>query len=248
MGMIRRADLENQTRRATVMNMGDLQQQGRAVIATASEQAEKILSDARAERERLLKGAEQEGREQGFRAGHAEGLEAGRKEGFDQALEEHQQRVNDVSEQWNAALEHFSSARDAMYQQARRDVVQLALRIAERITRRSIKHDASAVQTQMQSVLDTLARPTGLVLRVHPDDLAYAETVLPGMIADCMNCAHAEVVGDAGVSHGSCIAETEGRGVIDASIETQLARIVEELIPDQTERAQTPNAQQGDAA
>lgn len=248
MGMIRRADLENQTRRATVMNMGDLQQQGRAVIETASEQAEKILADARAERERLLSGAEQEGRDRGYQAGHAEGLEAGRKQGFDQALAEHQEKVQEVTQRWSESLDRFASARDTMYQQARKDVVQLALRIAERITRRSIKHDASAVQTQMQSVLDLLARPTGLVLRVHPEDLAYAETVLPGMIADCMNCAHAEVVGDPSVSAGSCIAETEGRGVIDASVETQLARIVEELIPDHAEQAQTPNTQQGDAA
>jgi len=233
MGMIRRADIESYTRDATVMNLGDLQQQGQAVVRVASEQAEQILSAARAERDGLLEGAAEQGRERGHAEGHAEGLEAGTRQGFDQALAEHKQRIETLEKQWGAMLDAFAGARDAMYQQARNDVVGLAVQIAERITKRVIKHDPGAVQTQMQSVLDTLARPTGLVLRVNPEDLAYAETVLPGLIADCMNCAHAEVMGDPSVSVGSCIAQTEGRGVVDATIETQLNRIVEELIPGQ---------------
>ncbi|MCA9303694.1 MAG: hypothetical protein KC996_06200 [Phycisphaerales bacterium] len=231
MGMIRRADIESYTRQATVMNLGDLHQQGQTVIRIANEQAEKILRDARAERQRLIEGAAKEGREQGYKDGQREGFEAGRKEGFTQAIVQHREQIDTLTSEWGEALGVFTAARDAMYQNARRDVVELAVRIAQRITRRVIKHDAGAVRTQMESVLDTLARPTGLVLRVNPEDLAYAETVLPGLIADCMNCAHAEVVGDPAVSQGSCFAETEGGGVIDASIETQLARIVEELIP-----------------
>lgn len=245
MGMIRRADIENHTREATVMNLGDLHQQGQTVIRVATEQAEKILQDARAERERLIADAEQTGREQGFRAGHSEGIEAGKKEGFDQALAEHNEKITALITNWEQTLGAFSRARDTMYQHARRDVIELGVRIAQRIIRRMVKHDPGVVQTQIQSVLDTLARPTGLVLRVNPEDLAYAETVLPGLIADCMNCAHAEVVGDPEVSAGSCVAETEGRGVVDASIETQLTRIVEELIPDQAEQAEQ---RKGDAA
>lgn len=247
MGMIRRADIESYTRQATVMNLGDLHQQGQTVVRVASEQAEKILQDARVERQRLLEGAAAEGREQGYKVGHQEGLQAGKKEGFDKALAQHSEQITGLTARWGEALDAFVDARDAMYQHARRDVVELAVQIAQRITRRLIKHDPASVQTQMQSVLDTLARPTGLVLRVNPEDLSYAETVMPGLIADCMNCAHAEVVGDPAVSTGSCIAETEGRGIIDASVETQLGRIVEELIPGHA-RPEADAERKGDAA
>ena len=140
-------------------------------------------------------------------------------------------------------LNAFSKDRDTLYQQARRDVVELASLIAERVTKRSIELDPTIVKTQMQTVLDLLARPTGLVLRVNPDDLAYAETVLPGLIADCMNCTSAEVIADESLDRGSCVAETDGRGVIDASINTQLERILAEVLPGGHQRGMGPEIQ-----
>ncbi len=252
MGMIRRADLETYTRDAVVMNLGDLKAQGKATVDAATQHAEQVLKDAQNERDRLISGAAEKGREEGYREGYAKGLEAGRAEGFAKAIKEHTEQIAALTQQWNESLGVFSQERDAMYQQARRDVIELAALIAERVTKRAIVLDPAIVETQMRTVLDTLARPTGLVLRVHPEDLAYAETVLPGLIADCTNCTSAEVVADDSLSRGSCIAETDGRGVIDATIGTQLDRIVEAILPGHV--AQSPEAQepetdvQGDAA
>jgi flagellar assembly protein FliH len=247
MGMIRRADIETYSRDALVMNLGDLEAQGQSILRVATEHAERIVTEAHTERAKLLDGAKDTGHGEGFAAGHAEGLALGQKEGFNNALVEHNEQIASLAAQWNDMLASFAQSRDTLYQQARRDVVELATLVAEKITKRTISLDPSIVETQMESVLDTLASSTGLVLRVNPEDLAYAEKVLPGLIADCMHCAHAEVIGDDKLERGSCVAETEGRGVIDASVKTQLDRIVEALIPDH--KGQDADIdRQGDAA
>ncbi|MBL4591990.1 MAG: hypothetical protein JKY96_08530 [Phycisphaerales bacterium] len=253
MGMIRRADIETYTRDAIAMNLGDIERQGINLVRVANERAEQIIKDANAERDRLLADASEEGRQAGHKEGHAAGFKQGQTDGYQQALTEHTEQITALVEQWSASLKAFSDGRDSMYQQARQDVIELAAAIARRITKRTIAMDPSVVETQMQSVLDSLARPTGLVLRVNAEDLAYAETVLPGLIADCMHCTHAEVVGDDSIDRGSCIAETEGRGRIDASIQTQLARIVQDLLPEHTDQhtdqqTEIPPESQGDAA
>ncbi len=255
MGMIRRADIETYARNAVAMNLGDIERQGEALMQLASERAEQTLQEAQAERERLVAGAAEQGHKEGFDQGHREGVEKGHQEGFDQAHKEHAELMGVLAEQWAMMLKEFSDARDTMYQHAREDVVLLGIEIAKKITGRTIELDPTAVETQMQSVLETLAHPTGLVLRVHPDDLAYAEKVLPGLIADCLQCTHAEVCADDSIERGSCTAETDGRGKIDASIQTQLKRVVEAILPTDASRDEGARAddargqeQQGDAA
>jgi flagellar biosynthesis/type III secretory pathway protein FliH len=152
------------------------------------------------------------------------------------------QATNDLGtllQGWSAALESFEADRDAMLSAARTEMVELAAEIASRVTRRVIELDASVVNAQMEAVLLAVARPSKLLVRVNPADLQRAGADLPGLLERFERCRHADLIGDATLEPGSCVATTEDGGRIDAAIDTQLARILAELLPADTSASST---------
>ncbi len=231
MGMIRRADLGDAARNALVMDLGDLNARGEALVREANARAEQILREAHAERDRLLSTA----REEGFRAGHAAGSAQGRAEGLEQGIAEARTAksgaIAGITDAWAGALDGFESVREDMLRAARAEVVRLAAEIASRVTRRAVELDPGAVLPQIEAVLGAVVRPSSLTVRVHPDDLALARAELPALMARFDLCRHAEVTPDASLDHGSCVATTDQGGRIDAGIGTQLERILSALMP-----------------
>ncbi len=232
MGMIRRADLEQLTRDALVMDLDDMRSRGEAIISEATAHAQRVIADANAERERLIATAH----EAGFASGHAEGLAAGRAEGAEsgasEARDAESEAIATLVSGWSEALDTFESRREQVLREARTDVVRLAVEIAARVVRRCVDIDPRAVESQIEAVLGSIARPTRLTLRVHPDDLGAAERALPGLLDRFEQCRHADVVADATLGRGSAVATTEGGGRIDAAIARQLDRMIAEILPD----------------
>ncbi|GIW73664.1 MAG: hypothetical protein KatS3mg103_0186 [Phycisphaerales bacterium] len=76
MPMIPRADAQELARQAVVLDLGDLARQGQAILQRAHERAQAIIEEAKAERQRLIEGAHQLGYQQGLEQGLAEGTEA----------------------------------------------------------------------------------------------------------------------------------------------------------------------------
>lgn len=229
MGLIRNAAAATLAREAIVLDLGDLQRQGELLKRRASEEAERILAAARRERDRLVAGAADEGRAAGAAEGMAQGLAEGREQGRAEAIEERRAELDALIGGWTAALAEFNARRERLLSEARVDVLKLALQVAERITRRAIQQNPAIVQDQVRAVLAAVARPTRLTLCVHPDDAPIAGEILPEVHAAMGE--HAELVVDAALERGSCVARTEEGAKIDASIETQLRRIVEALLP-----------------
>ena len=76
---------------------------------------------------------------------------------------------------------------------------------------------------------------SALVARVSPQDLAACRAAIPGIMEEMGGISRLEVVDDPRVSPGSCLLETNA-GDVDATVESQLARILEALAapPDET--------------
>ncbi len=238
MGLIRRADAQSMTRDAVALDLADLASRGQAVREQAEREAEKILAEARAERERLVTGAREEGFESGRAAGHAEGLEAGRAEGREAATAEWREKLAALDSAWARLAREFAAARESMLTEARTDVIRLAVLIAERVIKRSVEHDPSAVVTQMEEALALLSRRTRARVFVHPDDEALARDAAPALLAAFEKAEHLEIVPDESLARGSCVVRTGEGGVIDASIGSQLDGIARDLLPEDAEAAE----------
>ncbi|MFK7883102.1 MAG: FliH/SctL family protein [Phycisphaerales bacterium] len=230
--MIRRADLEQVVHDAAVMNLDDLRSRGETIIAEAQAHAERVIAQAQAERDRLLSDAQ----EVGHAKGYAEGLEAGQaigqSEGGESARAAEAESISSSLAALDTMREEFETKREQMLRDARVDLVRLAVEIAKRVTRRAVDLDPQAVASQLEVVLETVVRPTRLIIRVNTDDLDAAQRAMPGLLEKYEQCRHADVISDPSLSRGSAVATTEAGGRIDASIDAQLKRIVAELLPD----------------
>ncbi len=232
MPLIPRADAEIIARDAVVLNLGDLERRGERLKTDAQAQAQAIISEAQAERERLIADAHEAGFAQGRAAGHTEGKAAGLEEGRAQSMAELTPALQAMSEHWGAAVETFVNARDQMLTEARTDVVRLATLIAQRVTKRIIELDPGVVAAQMGEALGLLATRTKPCISVHPDDEALAREAIPALLARLESVEHITLETDPSLVRGSCIVRTPSGGEIDASITTQLDRIVADLLPD----------------
>lgn len=232
MPLIRRADAEVIAKDAVVLNLGDLERQGERLECEARARAERIIAEANAERERLIADAHEKGFEEGRAAGHAEGRAAGLEEGRAQSMAELTPALQAMSERWTQALESFLQQRDQMLTEARTDVVRLAVMIAQRVTKRVIETDPGVVEGQMREALALLAARTTPRVIINPADEPLARQAIPALLARFDKTEHIELVTDPELVRGSCVVRTPTGGQIDASISTQLDRIVADLLPD----------------
>jgi flagellar biosynthesis/type III secretory pathway protein FliH len=231
MAVLRQSQAERIARDAVVLDLGDLSRQGQGILARAKADAEAILKQAAAERQKLLAGARDEGLAKGMEEGKKKGTEEGRRLGQEAGLAERREALAKLEAAWTAALEDFQRERERMLLDARQDVVRLAVMMGERIVKRTLELDASVVLAQIEAVLSQLAKPTKLTLTVAPTDEALAREAMPGLWARFPAAQHVDFRVDAAIAPGSCIAHTGSGGAIDATIPTQLDRMVAALMP-----------------
>ncbi|TVQ61149.1 MAG: hypothetical protein EA378_09900 [Phycisphaerales bacterium] len=240
MALIKRADLDRLTREARVMDLGDMERRGEMLREAAREEASKILAEARAERERLIEGARTDGFEAGRAAGRAEGLAQGKELGRAEAVRAHGEALERLIQNWESALSAFEVERDAMLLSARQDVLELALVLAERVTKRTVEVDRGVASAQLEAVLRQVVKPTALEIAVHPADMTLASQALSRLTRELEAASHASLVTDEHMERGSCVARCVGGGRIDATIRTQLERAVEAAMPGARELLSPP--------
>lgn len=244
MALIKQAHLGDAIRSAIVLDLGDLMRQGEMLKGAARAEADRIVAQGREERQRLIEGAQAEGRRAGYVQGFDEGRAAGVAEGRESTIAERRETLASLEQAWSAALADFELRREELLTAARTDLLRLAVRAAELVTRRAIELRGGAAEAQLATVLDLLAAPTKLVLRVCPGDEQAFREALPELASRLESASHVQIVPDPLLGPGSCIAATPGGGEIDASVETQLRRIVAAVLPDVTGPGTVPPGEQ----
>lgn len=230
MALVKRADSDRMARPALVLDLGDLRKQAEEIERRMRDRAAEIVEQGRAERARLLAGAEDEGRATGYAKGLAQGLEEGRAKGREEAIAALSREGEGLRNGWEASLADFLTRRDEMLAEARADVLLLALMIARRVVKRVIDVDPRVVEDQLCAALSMTVRPTSLVVEVHPADAALAAQVMPDIVKRLCGSAHASLAESETLSRGSVVIRMAG-GEVDASITTQVERIVEAIVP-----------------
>lgn len=232
MALIKRADAETHGHTRVRLDLGDLGRRGEMLREAAVTEAERIVREAHAERARILAGAAEEGRAEGHAQGFSEGHAEGREQGKAEAIAEFREKLAECDASWSAAMEEFLAQRESLLVESRRGVIELAVAIAERVVHRAIELDTAAVEVQLREVLSLVAAPATLIVRIHPDDEELVRDVVPRLREKFVGGIHMRLQTDSTVSRGSCAVRTLGGSSIDATVETQLDRIVRDLLPD----------------
>ncbi len=230
MPLIKDNNAQRMQHEAVVLDLGDLQAVGERMKAEAKAEAARIIAEAQAEAQRLSDGAAERGHAEGFEQGKAAGFTQGRAEGHAQALAEAQEQLATLQQAWVNAAQQWDADRRQMLLDARQSLLALALDVAGKVVHRVPRVDPSVVVDQVAAAVEHMARPADATIRVHPDDRALVAEALPQLVEQCNKLEHAHLADDETLTPGGCVV-TYGNGAIDATLETQLKRIVETLLP-----------------
>ena len=220
----------------SVFNLGDLARESKHVLQEAKLQAKQIMRRAEEEAAKLVDSATDRGFAEGKDQGLAQGREEGRQAGRAEAIAEFTPQLTDLQVAFNAALAHWETDRNSMLLAAREDVLRLALAVAEKVTYRLIQTDSTVIGDQPAGALSLAVSPRAVTVAVAPQDRALVEAMLPDLIDKISTCTHAAIRDDPSVTPGGCVIST-GAGRIDATIERQIQRIVDTLLPQSVDAA-----------
>lgn len=126
-----------------------------------------------------------------------------------------------------AALDGIEQAQLACRAAWEQRLIHLAAAMAQRIVRRQLRQFPDITLDLVREALQMASGSPQLRIELNPDDYAALGQQVTALAGDCSR-GSVEVVASAVVSHGGCRVETRF-GTIDQQIETQLARLEEEL-------------------
>lgn len=127
--------------------------------------------------------------------------------------------LSPVMARLNASIAEVVGLRPELRRRAEADAVELSLKIARRVLHRELTIDHNALNALARVVFDRLARSETWQLTVHPQFADAIRGALPAGSAD-----RVRIETDPSCAPGTLVMRC-GDGVIDASIDSQLAEI-----------------------
>ncbi len=155
---------------------------------------------------------EQRAFENGYRQGEKAGLEAAEK------------RLDSLMKRYANAIREISSLKPALYAQAEREVVKLALEVAKKIVRREVRVDPEIIQTLVKVALQHVAVKSPVTIRLHPADHEYLLQLQTSSSTREGSEREAVYLADKSIERGGCLIETDC-GDVDARIDEEFREV-----------------------
>jgi len=219
---------------AIVLDLGDVTRQAQHLRQKSQDDAQRIIEEANSQVEALRQTAHDESAKKGYEEGHdtglREGFEEGLKVGQERAVAAAKDELERIEQTWTDAMNQWESKRQEIERQARRSVVEFAVRFAEKVVHRAIEVDCDVVVDQVSHVLSCVLRPTDITVQICKEDRPVLEKAMPRLLGEMANVKHMNLVEDDSIKRGGCVV-SYGQGRIDASIETQLKNLADLFLP-----------------
>lgn len=221
-------------REAIVLDLGDIGAQAARIRAAAETQASKIISEAQAKSESLADELHDQAEKQGYADGLEKGIAEGREQGRAEALAQSSEQLQQLSAAWSQVANDWEQQRTDMEREARQAVLSFALSAAEKIVHRVIEVDESVVVDQAAQALSLVLSSHNANVCIHPVDRSMLEDALPDLIKELASLEHIELIDDESITPGGCVVAF-GQGRVDATIERQLQRLIDLILPEPPE-------------
>lgn len=205
--------------------------QSRMVRVVKDEMAELIARVESAAKARLLE-VEQEkarldehvaaARREGWESGHKEGFQAGYEEGRQAALDSCQQILNSAK----AALDEARAIRERALDEARGDLIRLAVAVAHKLV--PIAVDQSGAASAILDAILQKAKGSAFAKVRVPKAVAEELGALCAPFAGAPEGVNVECIADPDLAPGDVVVETEW-GIIDGRLRTRWERIMRGL-------------------
>lgn len=227
MGLIKASHVP---RSAAPFSMKDIENHARSLILRARQQADQLLAAAQQEAESIKAQMHQQGMIQGRTEGLAAGTESGRKAGHDQALNEHRQKLTELTKSLTQAVQSLEHSRKELESEGLREVILLAISIARRVTKRAGELDPQVLEANLQEAMKLVVHSADVRIVLNPKQKEYLQSVLPKLKMQWPEVQHVELAEDPQIDAGGCRVMTR-QGQVDADLQSQLDRVVADLLP-----------------
>lgn len=192
--------------------------QAEAILAQAEKEAqelkEKAIEEAQAELEQLHKNA----REEGYNMGFAQGVAEGRLEAKQKLEEMAAAQERDVQEFMKEAVR----ARDRILEDSKDDLKELALAIAEKVIRVSLRSSSGILIRMIESATAKRRRCEWVQVYIADCDARASAETIPELTQALSRLSdRVRVIPMADDESGTCIIEMPDE-IIDASVSTQM--------------------------
>ena len=197
------------------------QVQAEAILRSAREEAEKLRADAaaeaRAQAERIREEAQRQGYQDGYAAGSA---------GAEQDLKTNREtQAAQMQAQLRTFLENAAAQQDQMMDAAKTDMRDLAIAVAEKVIRISLKSSSGIIAKMIQDATEKMKRREWVRIYVSGCDAKGLAQITPRLTRALAGLSdHIRIVPVATEETGTCIIETPDT-IIDASASTQMNNI-----------------------
>ena len=205
--------------------------QAEAILAAAKAEAEQIRAAAQTEARTISEKIREDARREGYREGYAEGMT-----GAEQDLAERREaQAAKLEQQLQTFLENIALAQDELMEDAKTDMRDLAVAVAEKVVRISLKSSSGVIAKMIQDATEKMKKREWVHIYVSGCDAKGLAQITPRLTRALSGLSdHIRIIPVAEEEGGTCIIETPD-AIIDASAPTQMANIramLENISPD----------------
>lgn len=215
---------ENASIQAAAFNFDDMASKAEAYLKKVRAEAAEIVAKARKQAEQETVAIRAKADAEARKAAQAS-IEKVIQERVQQQVAQQIDTLLPALRKTIAEVEH---ARQAWLAHWEKRAIHVSAAIAQRVIRRELTVQPEASLSLVREALELAAGSTQVRLRMHPADCDSLRPHLESLIKEFSRLGTPELIADPQVSPGGCVVETKF-GVIDQQIESQLARIEEEL-------------------
>ena len=195
----------------------------RGATIAAPRPARPVLSPGLTDAARgVLAEAREQGRAEGYAAGHAEALAVAQRE-VAEAIEADRAELRRVLVALEEAAAMWRDREGTTLEAVADQAAQLGLAIAEAVLQREVATATDPGRDAIARALQLAPDEGAVVVRLHPDDVATL-----GDLADLTVAREVTVVPDASIQPGGCLLQC-GPTQVDAQIPSAIARVREVL-------------------
>jgi len=199
--------------------------QAEAILIDARREAEEYREQARQavqqELEELRQAAQKEGYERGFAQGIADAVQEGKAQ--------REQMAADQAKAVEDFLEAAAFARDRVLDESKEDMKQLALAIAEKVIRISLRSSEDILRRMVEAAIEKHKRCEWAHIYIADCDVRGSVNTIPELTAALRGISNrVRVIPMVDDESGTCIIEMPDE-ILDASVSTQLGNIREVL-------------------
>ncbi len=194
------------------------QVQAEAILADARREADALMTDARQAVAEELETLRQEAAAEGYKQGFQEGQAAGRLE----ARQQQEVQALRLEEQVKSFLDAAAREKDRMLEKSQNDLKELALTIAEKVIRVSLRSSSDILIRMIESATAKKRRCEWVQIYIADCDARTSVSTVPELAEAMRHLSdRVRIIPMADDESGTCIIEMPDE-IIDASVSTQL--------------------------